>query len=373
MNCRQYFFAGIIVSVSGLSALAAAETISGCGPMNGMTPICAVKGSEDLEVLPDGKRILVSQSHMELDPAGAMAWLPGSIAVIDPATPKTHVLYPRQRSRPARADWGDANCPGEIGAALSPHGMHLSRRKDGGWQLLVVNHGGRESVEIFQVVGRGRALALHWRGCAIPPANSIINDAAALPGGGLVVSNMAYNDGPHTMMTTMEKAEGGENTGNILRWLPGAGFDIVPGSESPAPNGVQVDPAGAYLYVAVSGSRGAVRKLDLKRAQWVGAAPVANPDNISWGRDGRLLVAGVRSMADMAPCIAAGFKETCGAAFHIVAVDPATMAAETLIRHGGAPMGFASVAVQAGDAIYVGSPVGDRILQVPLHATTDRP
>ena len=44
--------------------------------------------------------------------------------------------------------WGTPDCPGEPDKAFAPHGIHLSRRGDGRLQLLVVNHGGREAIEV---------------------------------------------------------------------------------------------------------------------------------------------------------------------------------------------------------------------------------
>lgn len=364
MSLRQYVF-GIAVSLLGFSVPAAGQFIVDCAPRDGMTPICGFKGSEDIEVLPGGRQLLVSQDHIELDPSGALVWQPGSIALLDLAGKKIRTLYPAGQRLAAKGGWGDANCPGEIGTALSPHGLHLSRRADGRWQLLVVNHGSRESVEMFEVTGKGRARRLAWRGCAVAPERSVLNDTAALPDGGLLVTNMvSNNDGSKAMMQLVEEAEHGVNTGNVLRWRPGTGFEVLPGSELPLPNGMQVDPAGAYLYVNISRPSGEVRKMELKTGKWVGAARVPNPDNVSWGEDGRLLVAGTRNPAEVGACMAT-FQVTCGAAFHVYAVDPVTMNAEMRVSHAGPPMGFASVAVEAGGDLYIGSPAGDRILRIP--------
>ena len=56
------------------------------------------------------------------------------------------------------------------------------------------------------------------------------------------------------------------------------------------------------------------------------------------------------------------------AAFAIVAVDPDSMKAQTILEHRGAPMGAATVAQQVGDHLYLGSFVGDRIVRAPLPA-----
>ena len=49
------------------------------------------------------------------------------------------------------------------------------------------------------------------------------------------------------------------------------------------------------------------------------------------------------------------------AAFEILALDADTLAGFAWLSHRGAPMGAATVAVQLGDDVYLGSFAGDRI------------
>ena len=46
-------------------------------------------------------------------------------------------------------------------------------------------------------------------------------------------------------------------------------------------------------------------------------------------------------------------------------VDPGTLQAREVFAHAGPPLGLATVAVQAGADLYVGSAAGDRVLRVP--------
>jgi hypothetical protein len=80
-----------------------------------------------------------------------------------------------------------------------------------------------------------------------------------------------------------------------------------------------------------------------------------------------MLLAMVASgMAMTAPCIASDFLQVCKAEIHIDRVNPATPQAMTLPRHNGPPMGLATVAVQVGIQLYIGSAAGDRTFQVRL-------
>jgi hypothetical protein len=311
--------------------------------------------------------LLVSGAQVEIAATG-MRWNPGSLAVVDTHTRASRVLYPQTATRPARSTWGDSACPGEIGPALSPHGMHLSQRADGRRQLLVVNHGGRESIEFFELSGRGRTLALHWRGCVAAPEPGMLNDVVALPRGGLLVTRMTRSNDPDAMMRDRSRAERGEATGDVWRWRRDEGFSRLAGGSAPMPNGIQVDARGKYAYLNLGTSTGGVRKIDLATGEAVGFAAIANPDNSSWTREGRLLIAGLTQDADVAPCVQATFAVPCGARSYVASIDPSTLAIRTVFEHAGPPMGLATVAVQADGYLYLGSAAGDRILRVPLPA-----
>lgn len=340
-----------------------------CQAVGRLEPICGFGGSEDLEVVPGGRGLLVSESNFEFDAEG-MHWHPGHLGFLDLTSGQHARLYPNPRTTTGPGPWGDPLCPGEAGATLSPHGIHLSQRKDGKWQLLVVNHGSRESVEFFEVSGLTDKTAppsLSWRGCLALEPTRLLNDVVALPGGGLLVTDMGYNTGPGMLLENLPKASRGENTGRVLRWRPGRGVDEVPGTDAPLPNGLQIDRQGRTIFVAASGPDGGeIRKIALASGKGLGATPVPHPDNISWGPDGRLLVSSLPLDSDFAACIGQPSAQPCPAAFQVVAVDPASLATETLLRHQGLPLGASTVAVQVGRHLYVGSFAGGRILKAPL-------
>jgi hypothetical protein len=128
---------------------------------------------------------------------------------------------------------------------------------------------------------------------------------------------------------------------------------------------VQVDAAGTTLYLDAY-LAGEVRKIALADGRLLGTARIAAPDNSQWDAAGRLLVAShTASRLQMRGCF--GIRSgACGAAFEIVELDPATMQTRTLLQHEGAPMGAATVAQQVGDALYLGSFTGDRIVRTPM-------
>ena len=349
-----------------LAALAAfacgggAEPIVSCDAVGPARPICGFHNPEDLELLPDGKQLLVGEfGSMQGERAGALA-------LFDLASESRTVLYRGGDGGSVSPGWGDPGCPGPPPPELSPHGIHLSRRADGSLQLLVVNHGGRESVELFEASRSGAGWGLAWRGCAVAPEGSWLNDVVALPEGGFLATHMLpKRRGALQVLEYLKAAALGMQTGHALEWQPGRGFRPLPGSESVFPNGIAISADGATLFLNAS-IAGKVLRIDRASGRALGSAEVPGPDNSSWAPDGRLLVASF--VGPLWETLSCGELErgSCPVAFEIVAVDPGTLATETLYRGGGAPMGAGTVGVRVGDELFVGSFAGDRILRVKL-------
>jgi hypothetical protein len=95
----------------------------------------------------------------------------------------------------------------------------------------------------------------------------------------------------------------------------------------------------------------------------VGRIAVEHPDNLTWARDGRLLVTGQNTrMADMLRC--GEVEGSCGVSFQVLAVDTETFEAELLLEHAGAPMGAGTVALEVGPELVIGSFRGDRVVHL---------
>lgn len=359
---------GVLLSVLllGMMSGALAGEVKPCARQDGLLALCGVKAPEDMERTPDGKSLLISQIKVGMGPQG-LTWGPGTLMELRLASGRLSTLYPHpgRMSSGKSGSWGDPNCGGEIGADLAPHGMHLSRRGDGRWQLLLVNHGRRESVEFFELGARN---ALHWRGCAVAPSGSMLNDVAALPDGGFMVSTMV-TEGAASFSASMAKAMTGGDTGHVWRWSRAEGFRKVPGSDGPMPNGVAVDPTGRYLYL----SAGGVRKIDLATGTVVGIARVSNPDNLSWDGPHRLLVAGMAARPPARNQEGANSADmTTKGPVEVVAVDAETLAVKTLLSHDGSLLEGASVALRVGKNIYVGAFTGERLLVLPADQRESR-
>jgi hypothetical protein len=349
------------LAVLGFACGGTPEAILGCEDAPGIHPTCGFQNPEDLALLPGGGALLVSEF-------GAMdGTKAGDLAVFDLASESKRVLFPAGGSGAAPevgsgARWGDADCT-PPSAAFSPHGIDLAPRPDGALQLLVVNHGGRESIEMFEVIPEGTSARLEWRGCALPPEEAFLNDVVALPDGGFLTTHMQPKREGIAGLWQVLRGLLGFDTGHVLEWKPGADFRVVGGTEAPFPNGIEVSPDGGTIYLNVY-LASEVRRIDRRTGELLAKADVPRPDNVTWGDDGRLLVAShTAGLREMMAC--AGIeKGACGFEFQIVSLDPTTLESRVVFAHGGPPMGAGTVAVQVGPDLYVGSFAGDRIARV---------
>lgn len=334
------------------------DPIVDCAPSAEARPVCGFQNPEDLALLPGARSVVISQMG-EMDGSA-----PGSMVFFDLASDAITPAYGGEKANEGvpTTGWGDRGCPGAPGSAFSPHGLALARRPDGALQLLVVNHGGRESVELFEVTDSEGSPKLTWRGCAIPPEGSWLNDVAALPDGGFVATHMFEKGGG---FQTLLKGLIGLSTGWVYEWQPDSGFQKIPQSDGPMPNGIEASPDGETLYVDLYlGDE--VRKLSRRTGETLASAEIASPDNVLWSPDGSLLVASHN--APLNEMLACGELEHGACPFHfsIYELDPETLRPRELYANVGPPMGAGTAALRVGDELLIGSFKGDRIVRVTL-------
>ena len=332
------------------------EPITSCEAFESARPICGFKNPEDLVALPGGKAILVSEF-------GAMeGHMPGGLALLVLDTEERRELFRGGDADGTEPVWGDPACPSPPPPLFSPHGIHLSERADGALQLLAVQHGGRESIEFFEVTGSGRDWSVTWRGCVEAPDDAWLNAVAALPAGGFVTTKMMSR--PSGGGDLLSAFAAGGNSGYVLEWLPDRGFEIVEGSRSGMPNGIEVSADGRLLFV---NSGGEVRRIVRESGEVESIAQLGALDNARWAPDGRLVVASVGgdSPGVLAFCMTLE-SGACPLEFGIVAIDLVTKETEDLYHNEGPPMGGGTIGLVIGRELFVGSFAGDRILRVAL-------
>src|SRR5688500_4646748 len=153
-----------VVSASLLAShplRAQAPTTAACAPAAGLTFICGLQNPEDVVLVPGTRWLLTS----------GMA--PGAgLNLVDTQARTVRKLYAPDLAN-ARADRARfANCPGPLDPIQAVlHGLALRPAAGGRYTVYATNHGGRESVEVFElsVASVGAAPSATWIGCVLLP------------------------------------------------------------------------------------------------------------------------------------------------------------------------------------------------------------
>ncbi|MBX3706780.1 MAG: hypothetical protein KF911_09085 [Pseudomonadales bacterium] len=357
--------AAVLLTAGWLAACSGGTPpILGCEAGDGIEPDCRFQNPEDLVASPAGAFILVSQfGDME-------GHRPGSLVALDPASGDIRPLYPEPRNEAPTPGWGHPDCGPPDTGRFAPHGIDLKRLDSGTDALYVVNHGGRESVEMFEVREDDDALELVWRGCVVAPDDGYFNDVLVLANGDFRVSQM-FPRGANVLWTALRMQLTGYAPGHALHWSPARGFEYIPGTDAKFANGLAQSPDERFLYVnSYFGNE--VIKVDTQTGTRIGSVAVPSPDNLSWSPTGELLAAGhLASITETLGCqdLATG---SCGFRFQIVAIDTEALTGRVVLDHAGPPMGAATVALPFGEHVYLGTFAGDRIARVPA-AVLDLP
>ena len=321
-----------------------------------VTTIPGFRAPEDIDVLMDDGALIVS---------GYSATENGDLRIFHPGAGKIELVYVPGEGDLATANtlaWGASTCPGPP-PGFAPHGIHVSKNAIGSYTLLAVNHTGRESVEWFEVRKVNSGYKAVWRGCVIVDEPYWINDVAMLPDGGFVASHMMPRD--RALEAFQREPNDGIKSGYVIEWQQGSGWNKVPGTEGALPNGIQVSSDGAVVYSNHYLGNGvvAVERASGKRV-WTTAVEGA-PDNLSITSDGRLLaVTHLANIATIGDCISRP-EQVCNVGFRVYWLDAMTGRVQKVLSGGNANFGGATVAIEVGDSVYLGSATGEWIGRVP--------
>lgn len=244
---------------------------------------------------------------------------------------------------------------------FGPHGLDLTR---GGGQhrtLYAVNHGGRESVEVFAVDLSGAKPKFTWTGCLIAPKGFWPDAVASLSDGGIIVTSLW----DPTDQQRMDKLMNGKPAGALDAWYPGKGWSEVPGSAGMSgPNGVIVSPDGHEVYVGVwSGHEVARISRGVAHPKMDTVATGILTDNLRWAADGRTILVGGQDAAvkQVIECFESS-TVNCNVPFKIDRMNPTTLKLTTIVKSGVyGVMGAGTGAIDVNHQIWVSSFRADRI------------
>jgi len=336
-----------------------AQAIIDCVPEGNARPICAFSNPEDMVALPGDQAILIGEY-------GASAETARRLLVLELESEEQHTVFRGGQGKGvATPGWGDPTCTAPPDERFNSHGIDLVRRDDGRLQLLVIQHGSREAVELFEVMGSGIDWRVEWRGCVPAPPNASLNSVAAISNGDFYTTQSTPLEPPVDFSKSMPR----HITGHAYAWSQSdTSFRKIGGTDGAVPNGIVTSPDGRLIYMTATGEH-SVRKVEVATGRELGRATVDSPDNARWAPDGLVLIASLaRDLTgeDLGACVSIE-RGACSIPFLVVVLDPDSMTiVEILYATDGAPMGAGTVGLRVGDELFIGSYHGDRILRVNL-------
>ena len=340
-----------------LACLTAAATVSlranqaqSCSPSGGLTFICGVQNPEDLVLVPNTRWMLAS----------GMA--PGSgLHLVDTRAKKVTTVYGVGIAN-ARADKAKyAGCPGPLDPKMAVlHGLSFRAASNARHTVYATNHGGRESIEVFELDAAIPSPTATWIGCVLLPKEMAANSVASFSDGSLLATVLIMPG------KTFADAFAQRNTGAVLRWKPGEpAFSLIPGTELSANNGIETSPDDREFYVVSTTTKRVIAYARDKPGVPLRTAQLKEfgPDNVRWTADNRLITAG---MLDEEPACGGAPKTEegirCPRGYVVATIDPKTMAV-TEIARGPRTSSFTgtAMAMRVGNDVWLGSFFADRL------------
>lgn len=341
----------------GASSLAAADRpASSCAADGATFYVCGVVNAEDMVILA-GSTYILAGNLVGRHPVDA-----GGFHLIDTRSGTARRLAP-DFSGPAVPAY--AACGGPPPAdRFAAHGLSIRKIGNRRYHVLAVNHGGRESVESFELDLTRASPAMRWQGCVVAQADVMANAVAHLGKDELVLTSFGDRSDPDGF----RKLGAGELIGFADRWNATAGWTRVAGSALAGTNGVASSPDGKLIYLTGWGDSSLhIISIDAERPPRRIALPDMRADNIRIDDDGALIITGQRAPpADVLAC-SSRRPDPCLLPFRVVRVDAKTMVAKIwLDAPASKTFGAASVAVRRDNQLWIGSFQSDRVSRVSL-------
>ena len=344
ISMLMVFLAFMIVSTDYIGPQ---KDISSCESDNQIQVICNFSNSEDIIITPDKKFLFMSQMG-SIAPWGENE--SGYFAIMDLSNNKK--IIPKITLE--ENTWGEETCKRKDYDEYGPHGIDLVERNDGRYQIGVISHYPKESVEMFELRKNDLSWEIIWRGCVNVPDEYYFNDLSLKKDGSFYASHMYKRD--ITMNEWFVMALLKSNSGNIVLW-ENANFTEIKGSEGSSPNGIVLDEKSNTLYISYN-LEDKVTIFDLSNNLKINSYFIESPDN-PYIKDGSIWLTSLNFQPnDAMDCI---YKVNCSLPFSIHELDKETFELKNKYTFSKTVFGLPTVAVPINKKVYMGSFHADRL------------
>ena len=317
--------------------------LSDCKSSQTLTVFCLASNPEDLALTPDGQSLIISQF------GGIKPYeetLPGSLSIFDLSTSSIKELPVSLGLN----EWGDPSCDRKSDT-FGPHGIDLNKRKNGSYQLSVINHYPTETIEMFELI-KNDQWSLLWKGCINIPKEYYLNDISLEPDGSFYSTHMYPRD--ISTIAWLNAALFKYSTGLVLFWNNNK-FEELKYTKSGQPNGIVK--SGTTLYVANNLSDSVI-SYDLVEQKEIAHFSINSPDNLILDDDSIWVTSLEHEAVDVLSCP----SEQCSLPFNVYSLSSDSLELEKKYSFSQDVMGLPTVALPVDDKIWLGSFRLDRLV-----------
>lgn len=248
---------------------------------------------------------------------------------------------------------------------LTPHGLDYDAQHQ---TLYMVNHGGREAVEVFHVDTRGGGEpSLAWQGCIPAPKGAYLNAASVIDPDHVVFTDIS----PLDKQENRDRMEAGQPLGGLYEWQAGKGVTRIHAADKfSGPNGVVTGDNGKAIYMVATGNK-AVVKLTRQGDDYTTTQTKVpfSPDNVNWTPDHSAIMVGgqASSFSDVVKC---NDQKTANCNYvptSLSLMDPESLQLKTVLPAGNyAGLTSGTGAVVVNHELWLSSTKNDRVVVMPL-------
>ena len=309
--------------------------------------ICGFDNPEDIVMTPDGKWLVISELG-GIEPFGKNESSFIKLMRLD----DQKIIEPSLSF--GKNDWGHNTCTRDPLDEFNTHGIDILEREDGLFQIGVINHKPRETVEMFELFESDNAWELRWRGCISADQSVYLNDITFLKNANFYATYMfdkgiTWNE---WLVDSLLK----KTTGHVKFW-DGDKFNIVPGSHGSQPNGIVLDEESNLIYIAYN-SGDQVKIYNINEQKLEKSIFIEGPDNLVLDGDYIWATELNHQAGDSPTCIDA---IACSLPFSIIKINKTNLEIEDKYEFREAAFGLPTVALPNNGIIYIGSFHADRI------------
>ena len=328
------------------------QPLEGCESNAELSVYCDFMNPEDLALTPDGQFLIVAEF-------GGMAPL------VEMTSGKLSFFNLKEKTKInanisfGNNEWGSKDCSRSSDVPFGPHGIDLIQRDDGRFQLAVVSHHPKESIEMFELT-ENNGWVLEWKGCVDVDGQYYFNDVSLDTAGNFFATHMFNSD--FSLIRALWNVFAKSDTGFVVKWNTDDSFEDLAFTAGSFPNGIALDQNNNNLIVNYNlGDKSILFNLTTEES--LGVFEYNSPDNVII-MDGYAWIANHdHTVAESLRC---GEMITCPLPFSINKLSLLDFSLINSYKFESKNMGIGTVGLPHDGSLWIGSYKSDRLAEANL-------